>query len=471
MSLFVFQVFRYHLYILPHGGHVCQTFPILIVSPCIPYSAISHHNSNLYTMVASNVSHRAGVTNERYHFRAGGAPAIPAHYTAIRSHTPRQIQSNRIAKGVKKSWPTGRAQGQTRGLHRVGNTCFRVSALQALMHLPKFCNWILSHNSKDNNFKFPCRGLGEVGTFLANRYISYGANPVVLRECPACAVKQFIIEYWGATQCTDAGNNPTAFGHYGPEQQRIRDLDERLYRITSGAVTAGNRDMQQDPAECQERLLHACFASTDHDDWRVQYKALFEMQKANFPPTIGIQAVPVPPQPEAPSSVDKSIQQHIFTDELIGMLDCAVCNQETLQNQRTRLDVAPALLRVSLVTQTMVNGQSVKNTNPIEIPRFLDLTQHQAVQDPKKLEYQLESVLSHAGEEASSGHWVATVNSKTMIYAVNDGETEMRCVVVNKNKKREIAALRSNPQFMQPDVIANAVYLTYSRREPKRPLL
>jgi hypothetical protein len=62
------------------------------------------------------------------------APARPA---------TRQSVAQSVVKGTKKS-PTyiDRRSRPPRGLQNVSDTCYRNAALQALLHLPKFVNWM-----------------------------------------------------------------------------------------------------------------------------------------------------------------------------------------------------------------------------------------------------------------------------------------------------------------------------------------
>jgi ubiquitin C-terminal hydrolase len=62
------------------------------------------------------------------------APARPG--------TPQRAWED-VAKGIKKS-PTyiRRHNRRPRGLQNLADTCYRNAALQALLHLPRFVNWM-----------------------------------------------------------------------------------------------------------------------------------------------------------------------------------------------------------------------------------------------------------------------------------------------------------------------------------------
>ncbi|KAH9882863.1 hypothetical protein J1614_000229 [Plenodomus biglobosus] len=460
-------------------------------------------------MGASNLDHRVG-THGRYDLRGSNTHADVA---IDQNQTASQAASDSVSKkGLRKAWPINRANKATRGLDRIGDTCFRLSGLQALMHLPKFLNWILSHNTTT----FPCRPLREVGQVLANKHQWFGAPALELYDCPACVVKRFVEQYWGPTHCTPTyPNTPLPFSHNHPAMQELRDLDQSLYSLTSGAEA----DAQQDPAECQDRILRACCASTDDEVWRDQFDALFELEVATIwmcgtchssrapgagatNPTLGIQSLAIPrpraawDQDQDPGSVDRSIRERYADQRWEDLQDCAACNEKRVRVERQRLNKVPEILRISLATTMRGSDDAgaVFNSNPIAIPQKLDLTEYQDVPEPRsRLEYQLESVLSHAGG-LEGGHWVATVNAATGVYSANDGHVEehMRelpgpSVVARKKsrtaggvKKRrtqagprfvkDLAFLRSNPQVISGWQF-NAVVLTYSRCATRRPLL
>jgi hypothetical protein len=203
----------------------------------------------------ANLIHRT-TANNRYSLR-GHAPQLITLQT-----TATQRAKNAAARRVHKTWPITRENRRSRGLRRIGNTCFRLSGLQALLHLPKFLNWILSHNSTqpDGTITFPCRNLNETGMALVARLNGGSRNLVTLPRCPACVVKQFIQAYWGPDNVDPRTGAPQPWAHGHAEMVSMRDLDTRIRSATFGAASG----TQEDPVEFQERLLEACLASTDH---------------------------------------------------------------------------------------------------------------------------------------------------------------------------------------------------------------
>jgi hypothetical protein len=203
----------------------------------------------------ANLQHRTA-RNANYNLR-GHAPAVIAP-----TQSATQRAKDAAAKRVRKNWPITRVNRRSRGLQRkFHNTCFLLSALQALLHLPKFLHWITSHNStrRDGTINFPCRGLNDIVQDLTPD--DEWAESLKLRRCPACVVKQFAEAYWGNVDVA-ANGAPLAWAHAYPEMTALRDLDSQLYSVAPGA--AHGNDDQQDPEEFQGRILAACLASTDH---------------------------------------------------------------------------------------------------------------------------------------------------------------------------------------------------------------
>jgi hypothetical protein len=59
-----------------------------------------------------------------------------------------------VANGISKKWKIARQDKRPRGFVKEGNNCYRHGALQPLLHLPRFVNWILRHNKYGQNW--PC---------------------------------------------------------------------------------------------------------------------------------------------------------------------------------------------------------------------------------------------------------------------------------------------------------------------------
>jgi len=169
------------------------------------------------------------------------------HRQCIPLKTWSQRCKDRHATRILSDWPIARPNKASRGIHRIrdNNECFRLAAIQSLLHLPKFMNWILTHNENGN---FPCH------PDIMKRHSAHENWQGV---CAACSFKKLIRRYWGNGKlCADGQPRPLAGNHV--DIRRIHTLDDNI----SGMVGAVQ---QQDAEECQSRLLEACRDSVDYE--------------------------------------------------------------------------------------------------------------------------------------------------------------------------------------------------------------
>jgi hypothetical protein len=195
-----------------------------------------------------------GSNRGRYSLR--GNPQV----TPVLQQTITQQRKNRVSKHVDKNWRITRANTRSRGLGREGQTCYLLSGIQALLHLPRFFSWISSHNSAQAGGPalFPCRSTDEIEEALIAK-LGDGSTDLDLDRCPACVIKRFVQSYWSDVH-PSAGAFPVSWRSSHEQLKALRRLDRRLFPLTPGADAAE----EQDPVETQDRLLEACLASTDH---------------------------------------------------------------------------------------------------------------------------------------------------------------------------------------------------------------
>lgn len=166
------------------------------------------------------------------------------------------------------------------------------SALQNLVHLPKFCSWIKQHNDAALGADWTCR------TNDPNRHlpVNQTEDQVLLKmgesikQCVACLVKAFVLDYW--SNARENGNNPSMnFPHTRPSVKALNAMARRWSTeppSSSGLTKAQgesenafmNRKLnnesasdrngrrrnaagQQDSDEFLMRLLNACKDSID----------------------------------------------------------------------------------------------------------------------------------------------------------------------------------------------------------------
>ncbi|KAF1926818.1 cysteine proteinase [Didymella exigua CBS 183.55] len=416
---------------------------------------------------------RRGKPDARYSLRGN-----PPRAAIILHRTARQRAKDTAAARIACSWPITRVNKTSRGLDNRGNDCFRNSALQALMHGPRFLNWILSHNSrlKDGTRQFRCQKPLATQSRIERAAMSKDYVPVrgakSLSNCPACAMKNLVEVYWGKHQM-ESDDEPRSLNSRTPPFLPLIQVDALLSRFTP---QAGMDGQQQDPEEFQSRFLQACLESVDYDlpqnlDWRRQFDALFDID-INLALRCQCGA-PRPPAPHAasdeggmdglrgldvlPSGQTDSVKASLrrkFTPENIGALKCATCNHRRQVIKTLKIEAAPELLRLKL---SVVNSDGSPNHNVISINKHLDLTEHLMPQPGHvaPLKYRLSSVLYHGGGSNSGGHWHASVHGPKYAYEVNDDQ-------VVKLTPKKLSWENSHQQM-------RAVVLMYCRVHQKAP--
>lgn len=201
------------------------------------------------------------VHHARYDMR-GNPPGAPI----ILQQTAQQRAKDADAALISRSWPIKRANKMSRGLANRANDCFRNSALQMLMHAPKFLNWILSHNvtSPNGTRRFACQKLSATeealvaSCLMENIIPEPGTTP--LRACPACAMKRLAEVYWDNMN-TGSDGKPSPLMTQTPEFGGLVRIDVALMRFSPGTGVDGQ---QQDPSEFLTRFLRACLESVDY---------------------------------------------------------------------------------------------------------------------------------------------------------------------------------------------------------------
>lgn len=101
-----------------------------------------------------------------------------------RTRTQQQRDKDRVAKRMDNAWRITRRRKLGSGIENdTGVACYQNSVIISLCHLPKFVNWIRSHNvTKDN---------GNIDWLCDEESIPAG------ERCAACVLKDFVNLYWG----------------------------------------------------------------------------------------------------------------------------------------------------------------------------------------------------------------------------------------------------------------------------------
>jgi|SRR5690242_6664084 len=124
---------------------------------------------------------------------------------------PRQNQAQRdnrrLVNGISKGWKITRTDRRPRGLENTGNNCYRHGALQPLLHLPRFVNWIRQHNEKGK--AWPCNK-DYSRQFHDTKGDPVRANAVanLIGDCVPCMLKALAIAYWSGDDTVIRHINP-----------------------------------------------------------------------------------------------------------------------------------------------------------------------------------------------------------------------------------------------------------------------
>ncbi|CAO2648436.1 Nn.00g077030.m01.CDS01 [Neocucurbitaria sp. VM-36] len=381
---------------------------------------------------------------------------------------PLQRTRRNVASRISKAWRNDRKNRRPRGLANRGNDCYRIGALQPLLHLPRFVNWILQHNEQGQNW--PC------GT--NDRNLSLPTDPLTRRillglikkqtgkdkdqslytGCVPCLLKLLIIDYWGNVLIGPQNGNPPFAPLHLPTDHpaiiRLHRLIDRWFcvdpqghsrrlknaenkdktprqkeRITIRARQVNMRD-QQDSDEFHGHLfngIRAGFVNNPniHAQLRdTQYNALFSVRRRdsitceachgrrslNTNEHFGFMLNPRLKGPDTiVNAIDRVMNGHRITDE-----KCPLCEVDKAQYAETStIDAAPEYLRVFLSLSIIdEDDNAIKIRNHIQIPDILDLTRYMtfpATQNPWPVRYKLVSSTYHTGATPTSGHYVAGV--------------------------------------------------------------
>jgi hypothetical protein len=165
---------------------------------------------------------------------------VAAGQAALYSETPLPVQQGIMdgyAQRISSHWRITRDNKASRGFENTGFACYQIAALEALMHMPKFLNWIRDHNRTDTNgnVQNPCWTHPENETGI----------------CAACAVKDLTNDYWGNHRL-----HPCGLPRHIRADHAAFGLIDMLAQIW---IAPG----QQDTEEFQTRLLRECYNSCD----------------------------------------------------------------------------------------------------------------------------------------------------------------------------------------------------------------
>ncbi|KAF2793517.1 cysteine proteinase [Melanomma pulvis-pyrius CBS 109.77] len=337
------------------------------------------------------------------------------------TRTPAQIQKDRHAVKISNKWPIPRTRRikESRGIHRDGNSCYQLASLQALLHLRKFMNWILTHNVQmDEGIQNPC----DDGALLAY-------------SCVACLIKRLIFKYWGLHKLDTAGH-PVALPTHDMDMKAMEAVADHWYLPEGSGMIRG----QQDGEDFQFKVLEACILSTDCHrelDKRiprlVQTRETWVCRRCDHPIPNPRTYLNMHPDPElgflamrilrtGRETIEDVIERKLADEPCIVTAACPHCNQENPPKTRQYcIEAAPEILRIALAVGSHDSaGNVLKERNPVQFEQTLDLTNFQHDQNTP-LRYRLSSVTLHQCETLHVGHWVSTVQGYgKKVFAINN---------------------------------------------------
>lgn len=148
------------------------------------------------------------------------------------SETASQRARRLLGSGLDKTWPNVRHSRRPRGLRNPDVYCYRNAALQVLMHLPKFINWIMQHNERtDGVIDWPCHPDDPNRRLPEQQRKDKAVTSMkaeMINGCVPCRLKTLIRDYWGTSMVGSTPDQiPLAFPHDRPSVQPLHRLGER----------------------------------------------------------------------------------------------------------------------------------------------------------------------------------------------------------------------------------------------------
>lgn len=340
--------------------------------------------------------------------------------SAIRDRLGRRgycFRGGRVANRVEKGWHGQLRARKSRGMVREGMLCYRLAALQCLLHVPRFVNFL----NKDHE---DCRHEASEqhqGCSVENR----------VAACSLCRLINLSCAYWGEGSNDDASErlkelNYTLNDHFFSVSSDMGDTSEQqdshefLMALISSVINNQHAAPQQDAVETiLDRLTKAKLKDTQtaqacgHAHTTEPYTA-FGMTLSTFGDGVR----------------DGTTLEHLIDSQWIStsydvcrIEDCKQHREgtKTKISQRTKVVKAPEILVIQLnrIEQSdKRRARLMKSTNYIDYPEELKLRGYGA-----GATYRLDAVTCHVGDSARAGHYVAVVREPDQSISTIDDRT------------------------------------------------
>uniref|UniRef100_A0A023F002 Ubiquitin carboxyl-terminal hydrolase n=3 Tax=Triatoma infestans TaxID=30076 RepID=A0A023F002_TRIIF len=306
--------------------------------------------------------------------------------------TPNKVlyPPNLVCLGWKGSVPVGA------GFVNLGNTCYLNSALQALLHVPAFVNWLQS----DKIHISQCESI----------------NGLTHSECLICAMVKILHnthKYTGTaikplniySKLKDICKH-LVHGHQEDAHEFLRYLIEgmeRSYLSIFNGMRLDSYSKETTPLNqifggymrTEVSCLECGYVSTTFQHFQ---DLLLDIRQAN--------------------SVEEALETY-FSRERLGDGDqaykCGQCKRRAAATKKFSVERPPNALCIQLKRFNAMGG---KNNKHISVKQVLDMTRyiHQSRPPGGSLKYKLVSMVSHLGQSANCGHYTAIGQSAAGAY-------------------------------------------------------
>ncbi|KAK7182918.1 ubiquitin carboxyl-terminal hydrolase 2 [Paraphaeosphaeria sporulosa] len=359
--------------------------------------------------------------------------------------TDMQTEYDNISNDMPKDWLPANLRAninkmprpnlRPRGIENPGNHCYLNSILQAFMHMPQFLHWIRGHVVTQNCT--PHWEPEDPGTRPDERIYTHG-------PCICCSMKALVEEYWGPTDPLTRPIRWTSASLEAIKRIAFQNFD------TGFSLETEARFVREQQEDAQEALVFLQNVLNDYDTRTDQFDAMFRLclvpmhtctdcgkhkeavvqTDANLLVTFDKQT-----HNTVASAIHDKFEKYPGPESKCESATCGGANTDKLQVWIIR--AAPRILTITLVVFDYQEDTPIKKLHAVEIGEELDLTRYQEVK-VVPLKYRLSTVVSHSGNTANAGHYVASVRSQgaSPFFNINDH----RVLSINP------AEFRANPQ-------------------------
>ncbi|KAG4428141.1 hypothetical protein IFR05_016374 [Cadophora sp. M221] len=322
---------------------------------------------------------------------------------------------------LRLDWNRMPVQSQKGMNNHTGAVCYRLSCLQALLHIPVFVNWVM------DTLK-PADCLSDTKA-----------------DCVSCCLYELATEYWAGTNMLKTLERFDAIlakkgwasdvdsGFADPEEQVVA-----IFKFIDEEIPSRNFSVLESITSLKFTDIITCTAcgykSKNHN--RTFHNLCLHMGA------------------EYPTFMD--YVEHSTKDDLDW--SCHSCQKRVDGRRSTEFSHFPELLSVQLkrFEYSMKVGGYAKNRKDVQIPSILDLTKFQSTESTYlspgrsgKVEYELTAVVSHAGA-LIGGHYIChSVGADGQWYKYDDSSvTKSSVAMACKNSGPANRAYTFTPYLM-----------------------